>query len=168
MIDGIRLHFKLETIVGQSHVREAHSYEALVGFGVSQIMGDMREPCAARPKSLDYGKCLFDGLVHGMRNIPQRIENEFVEIFQQGHGRVWNLAEISEISGAAEAEAENFHISMKQRDRNERDSQKLARAHDGVQCDTRDGTERRFVIEDVGKNAADGAKGLLVAVDGQG
>src|SRR5260370_10319942 len=147
MIDYIRLHFKFETIVSQLHVREANFLEPVVGLGVRQIMGNVREPGAAGLEPLNDGKGLFHGLVHGMGNVPQRVEDEYVEIFQQGHRRVWNFAEISEISGTAEAEAENFHVSMEQSDGNRRYAQKLRRAPGGVPRYAWHGAERRFVIE---------------------
>src|SRR4029077_3177319 len=111
---------------------------------------------------------LIDGLVHGVGNVTKGVEDEFIEIFQKRHGRFGNLAEVSKISSAAEAETKNFHVTVEKRNRDERNSQKLARAFHGDQVDARDGTERGLVIEDVGKHAADDAKGFFVTEDGQG
>ena len=72
---------------------------------------------------------------------------------------------VGEISGATKAEAENFHVAMEEGHGNEWNPEKLARALDGVQDYTRYGTKRGLVIKNVGKDAADNAKCLFVAVN---
>ncbi len=56
---------------------------------------------------------------------------------------------------------------MEQRNGNKRDAEKLERALDSVQRNTRHGAERRFVIEYIGEDAPDEAKRFFVAVDRQ-
>src|SRR5260370_25691994 len=42
------------------------------------------------------------------RNVAQRVENQLVEVFQQRHGRIGNLAEIGKIGCAPEAKTQDF------------------------------------------------------------
>ena len=102
-----------------------------------------------------------------MWNIPEGVQHEFIETFEQRHGRVRNSAEVGEIGGAPKAEAENFHIAVEQRHRDKRDAEKFNGALHGDQGDAWHGAERRLVIEDVGKHAPDDAKCFFIAVDGQ-
>ena len=54
-------------------VRIAELAQALIGFGVGQIVSDVGEPGAARIEFFDQRQGLIDGLMHGMRNIAQGV-----------------------------------------------------------------------------------------------
>ena len=69
-----------------------------------QIVSDVREPGAARLEAIDEGESLLHGLVHGMGNISQGVQDEFVETFKQGHRGIRQNAEISEIGSTAKTE----------------------------------------------------------------
>ena len=85
LLRHFRLHFKFEAIVSELHMRVAHFYQALVGFGMRQIVSDVREPRAARLELLNERERLLDGLMHGMWNIAQRVQHQFVESLQERH-----------------------------------------------------------------------------------
>src|SRR5260370_25084910 len=106
-------------------MREAHFYKTLIRLGVRQVVGDVREPRAARLELLNERERLFHRLVHGMWSIPQSIQHQFVESHKQGHRPVRNLAEIRKIDGPAKAEAQNFHLSVKQRHGNKGNAEKF-------------------------------------------
>src|SRR5712664_1193221 len=93
-------------------MRVAHFYEARIRLGVRQVVGDVREPSAARLEMLNECESLLHRLMHGMRNIAQSIQDQLVESLEQRHRGVGNLAEVCEISGPPEAETENFHVSV--------------------------------------------------------
>src|SRR5258708_4991394 len=148
-------------------MREAHFFEALIRGGVGQIVSDVREPRAARFELLNQCKSLFHRLMHVMGDIPEGVQNQFIETFKQGHRSVWNLAEVGKIGGAPKAEAENFHIAVEQRHRDKWDAEKFNGALHGDQGDARHGAERRLVIEDVRKHSPYNAKCFFIAVDRQ-
>src|SRR5882762_2691367 len=102
-----------------------------------------------------------------MRNITESVQDQFVETLQERHRGVRNVAEVGEIGGTSEPEAEDFHLAVQQRHGNKRDAEKLERAMDGVQRNARHGAERWFVIEYVCKHAPDDIKRFFVAVDRQ-
>src|SRR5260370_19441771 len=105
--------------------------------------------------------------MHGMGDIPEGVQNQFIETFKQGHRSVWNLAEVGKIGGERKTEAENFHIAVEQRHGDKRDAKKLNGAVDSFERDTWHGAESRLVIEDVGKHSPDNAKCFFIAVDRQ-
>ena len=83
IVSRIDLHIKFEAIVGQVHMREAHSNEAFIRCGVGQVMGDVREPGAARPEFLHQFKSSCHRLVHGVRLVAQRVDHQIVQVHQQ-------------------------------------------------------------------------------------
>jgi len=163
----IHLHFELQAVVSQLHVRKTHAAKALVGFRVRKVVSDVRKPCAARFETLDQGQGLVHGLMHGVRNIAQGVQDEFVEALEKGHRRFGQAAEIREISGAAETETQNLHVAVLHRDGHERNAKKLDRSDRELERNARDGAERGFIVKDVREHAADDSKGLFVAVDGE-
>ena len=98
-------------------MREAEFHQAFVGFLVRQVVRDMCEPRAPGFQFLDQRQGLFDGLVHGVGDVTQCVENQFVETFKQGHRRIRNGAEVGQISGACKAKTKHFHIAVQQGDR---------------------------------------------------
>ncbi len=100
----VYLHFKFEAIVGQLHVRVAHSYKARIGFGVRQVVGDVGERRAARLELLNERERLFYRLVHGMWNISQSVQDQLIEPFEQRHRGIRNRAEVGEIGGPPKPE----------------------------------------------------------------
>jgi len=66
-------------------------------------VSDVREPGASGLEFVDESEGLFDGLMHGMRNIAEGVDDEVVEVFEERHGGFRKAAEIGEISGAAKA-----------------------------------------------------------------
>jgi len=165
---GIGLHVEMEAIVGKLDVGIAGLAEALVGGGVGKFVGDVREPGAARLEFVNESEGLFDGLVHGMRNIAEGVEDEVIEVLEKGSGGFGEAAEIGEIRGAAEAEAEHVHFAVEERHGNNGNAEKLEGAFDFVQDDAGNGAEGGLGVEDVGEGAANHAEGFLGAVDGHG
>jgi hypothetical protein len=102
-----------------------------------------------------------------MGNIAEGIEDEVVDIFKERHGGFGEAAEIGEIRGAAEAEAQYVHFAVEERHGNDGDAEKLEGAFDFVEDDAGNGAEGRPGVKNVGEGAADRAEGLLGAVDGQ-
>jgi len=69
------LHIKFEAIVGQLHMREAHSKKASIRLGMRQVVRDVREPRAAGLELLNDSQGLLDGLMHGMGNIAEGVQD---------------------------------------------------------------------------------------------
>jgi hypothetical protein len=63
------LHVEVEAVVGELDVGIAGFAEAFVGGGVGKFVSDVREPGAAGLELVNESEGLFDGLMHGMRNI---------------------------------------------------------------------------------------------------
>jgi len=169
-LDGGRvgLDVEVKAVVGKLDVGIAGLAEALVGGGVGKFVGDVRKPGVARLEFVHQGEGLLDGLVHGMGNIAESVEDEVVEVLEKGSGGFGKAAEIGEIRGAAEAEAEHVHFAVEQRDGNDGDAKKLEGAFDFVEDDAGEGAEGGPGVEDVGEGAADHTEGLLGAVDRHG
>jgi len=161
------LHVEVEAVVGKLDVGIAGFAEAFVSGGVGKFVGDVREPGASGLEFVDEGEGLFDGLVHGMRNIAEGIDDEIVDVFEERDGGFGKAAEIGEICGAAKAEAEDVHFAVEERHGNDGNAEKLEGASDFVEDDAGDGAEGGLGVEDVGKGAANRAEGFLGAVDGQ-
>jgi len=169
-LDGRRigLHVELEAVVGKLDVGIAGLTDTFVGGGVGKFVSDVREPGAAGLKFVDEGEGLFDGLVHGMGNVAEGVDDEVVEVFEERDAGFREAAEIGEICGAAKAEAEDLHFAVEERHGNDGNAEKLEGAFDFVEDDAGDGAEGGLGVEDVGKGAADCAEGFLGAVDGHG
>src|ERR1700674_5294631 len=146
-------------------MRVAHSNKALIRLCVRQVVGNVREPRAARLELLNESERLFHRLMHGMWNISQGVQDQLVEPLQQRHRRVRNLAEVGEIGGAPKPETQNFQVSVEHGHGYERGSEKFEWALDGVQGDARHGAEGGFVVENISKDPPDDAKRFYVAVD---
>src|SRR5258708_33341775 len=104
-------------------MRAAHFHEALIRLGVRQVVSDVREPRAARLELLNECERLFHRLMHGMWNVSKGVQDQFVETLQQRHGRIRNLAEVSEIGGPPKPETQNFHVSVEHGHGNKRGSE---------------------------------------------
>ena len=164
IVDG---EFDCEAVVGEMDIGVAESAQALGGFGVGQVVGDVGEPGAARVELLDEGEGLIHGLVHGMGNVAECIEDQFVEILQQSEGGVGKGAEVGEVGGAAEAVAEDFEVAVEKRDGSEGDAEKLEGLADFAKGDTGNGAELGETVEDVREGAAQGLEGGSVGIDGK-
>jgi hypothetical protein len=101
-----------------------------------------------------------------MRNVAEGVEDEVVEIFEERHGGFGEAAEISEIGGAAEAEAQDIHFAVEERHGNDGDAEKLEGAFDFVEDHAGNGAEGGPVVKNIGEGAADRAEGFLGSVDG--
>src|SRR5205085_6612254 len=103
------------------------------------------------------------------RDVAQRVEDEFVEPFEQRHRRIRKGAEIGEIGGASEAKTQHFDIAVQQGDGNKWDAKQFEGAlADDIQDDAGHGAQRGLVVEDIGKDAPDDSKGVLIAVNRNG
>src|SRR5215470_17864244 len=103
--------------------------------------------------------------MHGMRNVAQGVEDEIVEAFEERHRRIGHGAEVRKIGSAAEAEAENIHIAVKQRHGDERNAEQFERAIDHIKRYARNRTERWLIVEDVREDSPDDSESVLVAVN---
>src|SRR5208282_1078570 len=81
---------------------------------------------------------------------------------------VGETAEIGEIGGAAEAEAEDFHFAVEERDGDDGNAEEFEWAFDFVETDAGNGAECGLVVKDVVEGATDDAEGFGGAVDGHG
>jgi len=158
----------MEAIVGKLNVGIPGLAEAFVGGGVGKFVGDVGEPGAAGLEFVNEGEGLFDGLVHGMRNIAESVEDEVVEVLEKRSGGFGEAAEIGEIRGAAEAEAEHVHFAVEKWHGNNGNAEKLEGSFDFMKDDAGNGAEGGLGVEDVGEGAANHAEGFLGAVDGHG
>jgi len=163
---GVGLHVEVEAVVGELDVGIAGFAEAFVGGGVGKFVSDVREPGAAWLELVNESEGLFDGLVHGMRNIAESVDDEVVEVFKERHGGFREAAEIGQIRGAAEAEAQDIHFAVEERHGNDGDAEKLEGSFDFVEDDAGNRAEGGLGVKNVGKGAADHAEGFLGAVDG--
>jgi len=165
---GVGLHVEVEAVVGELDVGIAGFAEAFVGGGVGKFVSDVREPGAAWLELVNQGEGLFDGLVHGMGNIAEGVDDEVVNVFEERQGGFGEAAEIGEIRGAAEAEAEDVHFAVEERHGNDGNAEKFKGAFDFVEDDAGNGAEGGLGVKNVGKGAADHAEGFFGAVDGHG
>jgi hypothetical protein len=101
-----------------------------------------------------------------MGKVAEGVEDEIVKVFEKGNGGFRKAAEIGEIRGAAEAEAEDIQFAVKKRHGNDGNAEKLERAFDFVEDDTRDGAQRGPGVEDVREGAADNAESFFGTIDG--
>ena len=146
---------------------EAEVTKAFDGFRVGEVMGDVREPGAARIEFADERKSLVHGLVHRMRRVAEGVEDELVKIGEEGERGVRNGAEVGDISGTSEAEAENFHVAVNQRNRRDFDAEKIEGRGCFAEGDAGNRAELGFAVEDVGEGALNGAEGFRVSENGK-
>src|SRR5579859_2894065 len=105
--------------------------------------------------------------MHGMRRVAKSIQDEHVEILQQGNGRFGHGAEIGEIGGVAKTEAENRDVAMNEWNRSDCSSEQANRAVDQIDCDKRHRTEFGLAVKDVGESAAQNLKSFFARKNGK-
>lgn len=161
------VHFDLdfEAVVGELNIGIAESSQAFVGFGMGQVVSDMGEPGAAGIQLFDEGESLIDGLMHGVRNVAQSVEDKFIEIVQESERGIRDGTEVGEVSSTAKAESENFHVAVEKGNWRELDAEEIEGRFGLVEIDTGNGTEFRFAVENVGEGAAEDLEGFFVGVD---
>src|SRR5882757_108813 len=118
----------------------------------------MSEPGAARFEAVDEFEGLVYRLVHGMRRVAERIEDEFVEAFEQSDGRFRDGAEVRQIRSVAKAKTQDVQIAMNQRNWRDGCAEKSDRAVDVMDFDERNRADFRLAVEDVRKRAAQDVK----------
>ncbi len=81
--------------------------ESRIGRGMRQVVADVREEGPPGPQPFDH----VDGLRHGemrrVRTMPQRVENEDVEIGEQPKGRLGNAIAVGQIGKVPKPKAQN-------------------------------------------------------------
>src|ERR1700722_1658160 len=102
----------MEPIVSQGNIGVSGLRQPRNRFGVRQFVRNVREPRAARLEFSDQFQRLLHGLMHRMRNISQRINNQIVQIREQRFRTFRQLAEVRKIRSLAKSKSENTHISM--------------------------------------------------------
>src|SRR5579859_120864 len=127
----------------------------------------MRKPRAARLNLVNERKRLLDGLVHGMRNIAQRVEDEFIHSLQKWERRIRQGTEIGEICRAAKAVSKNFQIAVQQRNRSKCRAKQFERAAHFVKRHAGNRTWFRNAVENVRKRAAQRFERDAIRVDRQ-
>ena len=163
----VHLHFDIEAVIGKMHVFVALHAEAFVGLRVRQIVSNVREPRASRLQRFDQRQSLIHGLMHGVRNIAQRIKNQLIEIVQQRKRRIGNGAEVGQVSSPAKAEAENLHVAVQQRNGKKLDAQQFERRGRFVERDARNGAELGLAVEHISERAANDLKRFFVRINRQ-
>ena len=78
----VNVHYDFEAVVSKLYVGMPKLAKAFIGFGVGQIVGNVREPGATGIQLFDERQGLVDGLMHGMRNVAQGVDDQFIEIVQ--------------------------------------------------------------------------------------
>src|SRR5690348_17596319 len=81
--------------------------EPFISFGVRQIVRDVGKPRGARFQLLDESQGLLHGLVHGMRNVTQSIQDQHVKAGQQRQGGVGNGTEVRQVRGTPETKTQD-------------------------------------------------------------
>src|ERR1700747_3502595 len=130
-------------------------------------MSDVREPGAFGLETVDESQSLLDGLVHGMWNVAQGIDDEIVKAFEEGGGGVQQRIEIGEVGGAAKAIAEDADVAVAEWHRNKCDPEQLERFVYDLEFHAGNGAKSRTLIEDIRKGAPKDGQGFFGAVDGQ-
>ena len=74
-------------------MRPSRLREPLNCFRMRQLVRDVREPRAPRLQLADEREGLLDGLVHRMRHVTQRVENQVIQVGEQQLRRIRNRAE---------------------------------------------------------------------------
>src|SRR5256885_1048211 len=98
-------------------MRKLHVFRKIaVGFFMRQVMGNVGEEGAPGPEFLHQAHRIRHGGVRGMWLMTQGVEKKNVQAAQPLHGFLWNRAEISQVSGGAEAVAVDFRIAMQNAD----------------------------------------------------
>src|SRR5882724_11296792 len=118
----------------------------------------MGEPGAAWFEAVDEFEGLVYRLVHGMRRVAERIEDEFVEVFEQSDGRFRDGAEVRQIRSVAKAKTQNAQIAVNQRNWRDGCAEKFDRAVNVIDFDEWNRADFRFSVEDVRKRAAQDVK----------
>ena len=77
-----RCHFQSQSVIGQFHEGVAGLEQSRIGLLVRQIVGNVCEPGPLGLQAIDQRQRLLHRLMHGMRNIPQRIQNQLIQIFE--------------------------------------------------------------------------------------
>src|SRR5689334_15664735 len=103
-----------------------------------------------------------------MGRVAKRVDDEVVEILQKRNGRIGDGAEIGEIGGIAETEAEYVEIAMDERNRNDFCAEEFDGAGDFVDGDGGNGADLGLAVENVGVCAAQNFKCFRVGVNGKG
>ena len=124
----VHLDLKREPVVGGMNPGEAEVAEALDGFGVGEVVGDVREPSAPGIEFRDKRESLIHSLVHGVGHVAEGIEDKFVEIGEEWERRIGDGTEVGDVGGAGEAEAENFHVAVNERNGRYLDAEKIERS----------------------------------------
>ena len=155
-----------EAIVGEADLRGAVVRgEFGIGGGVRNIVTHVGEPRALRAQFFDELEGLLDGGVHGVGGVAEGVEDEVVEILQEILGGIRDDAEVGEIRGAAEAEAEHAHIAVRGGNGSDAQAVKGEGAINAVQRETGDGAEGGAGIENVREGALQGVECFLRGVD---
>src|SRR5882724_1548692 len=118
----------------------------------------MGEPGAAWFEAVDEFEGLVYRLVHGMRRVAERIEDEFVEVFEQSDGRFRDGAEVRQIRSVAKAKTQDVQIAMNQRNWRDGCAEKFDRAVNVIDFDEWNRADFRLAVEDVRKRAAQDVK----------
>src|SRR5262245_46664596 len=96
--------------------------------------------------------------MHRMGNVTKRVQNQVIQSLKERSGRIWQLAEVGEISAPAKAKTEHLEIPMAQRNWDEGHTHQFEWAVDNIQCDARHGAERRSIVEHVRECSAEHMK----------
>jgi len=107
----------------------------------------------------------------GVRVMPQRVDDQHVEVLQQRQAYFWNVAHVGEIGGGAEAIAGDLQPSMGHRNPLEAGAEQFDASSrswiDAVNLDAGAGGIAVFFAEGVLEDAFDIGRGDLIGVDRQ-
>jgi hypothetical protein len=109
----------LEAVVGEADV----GWKQRVGGLVVEAVGDVSEEGAARLELLDQGDGVGEVGVGGVGLAAQGVEDENIQICEQGKAFWIEVAEVGEVGGGAEAEAGDGLVAVGDGDALEFDSE---------------------------------------------
>ena len=140
-----------------------------LGSFVPEIVTDVGEVGAFRLHRFHIGKRTFDGRVRRMRLVTQRVQEQNVEVLEQGQRAFRDFAVVCQVGGFTEPVTEAVSISVLQRYRCELEPvQTDSGAVQAMRLDLWDRGLRVAGLEDIAKRIANIADRLLRTVDRNG
>lgn len=102
--------------------------------------------------------------MHGVRCVTERVENQMFEAMQEFFGRVRDGAEVGQIGGGADSEAEDSQGPMLDGYRRDARAEKIEWPVDRVEVNLRNRTLRRLRLEYIGESSAENRDRFLRSV----
>src|ERR1039457_1909779 len=128
-------------------------------------MADVRKPRARGFQFLHQRERLLDVGMRGMRNVPQRVEDEIVKTTEQFLRAFRHAAEIRQIGRLAESESQHGLNPMHRRNRHDVQTKEIEWTVDRMQVDERESASGLRFVEDVRKLAPQDAECVITGIN---